>query len=288
MIRDKGKALIKKRLKPSFYVGKIVSYLILTLLGVIIIFPFLFALSTSFTSADNIYDFQWIPQPIDIGNYVQFFSENNVFQALGLTFAYVIPVVFVGTFMSMLAAYAFARINFKGSKIAYYGILATVVVPSIITLVPSYILFTNVYHWTGTPLPIIIPGMFGGALTMFFLAQYFKTLPKELEEAAQIDGMSRVGIFLKIIIPLSIPAIITQIILSFNGCYNDYLGPLLYLGGNEELYTIQLLVASIQTASSKPYTLMMAAAITALIPTFILYIFCQKYFVEGIAMTGLK
>jgi len=287
MIRNKEKA-IKKRLKPSFYVGKFFSYLILSLLGIIIIFPFLFALSTSFTSSDNIYNFQWIPQPIDVGNYVQFFSENNVFQALGLTFAYVIPVVFVGTFMSMLAAYAFARIKFKGSKIAYYAILATVVVPSIITLVPSYILFTNVYHWTGTPLPLIIPGMFGGALTMFFLTQYFKTLPKELEEAAQIDGMSRVGIFLKIIIPLSIPAIITQIILSFNGCYNDYLGPLLYLGGNEELYTIQLLVASIQTASSKPYTLMMAAAITALIPTFILYIFCQKYFVEGIAMTGLK
>ena len=278
----------KKRHAPLWYAGKIVAYGILIITGILYILPFLFAVSTSFTSPQNIYEFKWIPSPIDIGNYAKFFDENNVLRAFLNTILYISPPILVGVFCSSLAAYAFARIEFRGKKIVFYALLATMIIPSIITMVPSYVLFTNFYHWNGTPLPLIIPGMFGFPMTMFFLHQYFKTLPKELEEAAQIDGMSRIGIYFKIILPLSTPAIITQIILSFNGCYNDYLGPLLYLGSNPELFTVQLVVAGTQTPLNSPYTLMMAAAITALIPTVLLYIFFQKYFVDGISMTGLK
>ena len=166
--------------------------------------------------------------------------------------------------------------------------LATMVIPGIITIVPSFLLFQDFYHWDNTPLPLIIPGMFGSAMTMFFLYQYFRTLPKELEEAAQIDGMSRFGIFFKIILPLSFPAIITQVILSFNGCYNDYMGPLLYVNSVPSMKTMQLLIVGTQSARGSPYPLMMAASIVGLVPTLLLYVLCQKYFVEGIAMTGLK
>ncbi|MCF0107399.1 MAG: carbohydrate ABC transporter permease [Bacilli bacterium] len=282
---------VKKKRKVSWYIGKVIAYGILIFAACLFILPFLYALATSFTSKANIYEFSWIPNPIDIGNYVQFFTEKNFFKAFFLTIAYVAPPILVGVFCSALAGYAFARINFKGKNIVFYIMLSTLVIPGIITMTPSYILFNNVYDWGGTPLPIIIPGMFGSAMTMFFLNQYFKTLPKELEEAATIDGMSRLGVFFKIIIPLSLPALITQTILSFNGAYNDYLGPLLYLGGHEELYTVQLLVAGMQTSGTgggTQYTLMMAASIVALLPMLILYIFCQKYFVEGIAMTGIK
>ncbi|HHT67469.1 MAG TPA: carbohydrate ABC transporter permease [Erysipelotrichaceae bacterium] len=279
----------KKKRTPQWYIGKIVAYGVLVITGILYLIPFLFALSTSFTSPANIYqDFQWIPKPIDLVNYSKFFSEHDIVRAFINTILYVSPPILVGVMASALAAYAFARINFKGKNIVFYCLLATIVIPGVITMVPSYVLFTNFYRWTGTPLPIIIPGMFGSAMTMFFLNQFFKTLPKELEEAAEIDGMSKIGIFFKIILPLSVPAFITQIILSFNGCYNDYLGPLLYLGSSPKLWTVQLVVASTQTALYSPYTLMMAAAITALLPTLILYIFCQKYFIEGIAMTGLK
>lgn len=273
----------------KWYIGKIVAYGFLIFTGILYLVPFLFALSTSFTKPANIYgEFHWIPQPIDVGNYVKFFSEHNILNAFKNTILFISPPILVGVLASALAAYAFARIDFKGKNVVFYGLLATIVIPGVITMVPSYVLFAKYYHWAGTPLPIIIPGMFGSAMTMFFLNQFFKTLPKELEEAAEIDGMSKFGIFLKIILPLSIPAFITQIILSFNGCYNDYLGPLMYLGATPKLFTVQLVVQSVQTTQVHPYTLMMAAAITALIPTLVLYIFCQKYFVEGIAMTGLK
>lgn len=286
--RERRNTIRKKKHSAKWYIGKVVAYGILIITAFIYIVPFVFALSTSFTTPEGIFDFKWFPQPIDIGNYAKFFKENNVMRAFLNTILYISPPILVGVFASALAGYAFARIEFKGKKIVFYTLLATMVIPGIITMVPSYVLFTNFYHWNGTPLPIIVPGMFGSAMTMFFLHQYFKTLPKELEEAAQIDGMSYFGIFFKIILPLSAPAIITQIILSFNGCYNDYLGPLLYLGSNPNLFTVQLVVAGTQTPLNSPYTLMMAAAVTALIPTLVLYIFFQKYFVDGISMTGLK
>ena len=278
----------KKKYSWKFILSKVAIYTILILFALITVIPFLFAFVTSFTEPNNIVDFKWIPSPIDIGNYVKLFSENNVMQAFANTFLYIIPPVFVGAFCSALFAYATARIRFKGHKFVFYLIIMTMFIPGIIILMPSYTLFVNFYHWFETALPIIIPGMFGSAGVMFYLHQYFSSLPRELEEAAEIDGMSRFGIFTKIIIPLSIPALLTQIILSFNGAYNDYMTPLLYVGSKKELWTVQLMVNNLSTAHSTQYTLLMAGAMTALVPTLILYIFCQRFFVDGIAMSGIK
>lgn len=281
-LNKKTKVNIKDRL------FKIIAYTILITFFMIFVVPFIFALITSFTSPINIFDFSWIPNPIDIANYTKLFSEHQVVRALINTFLYIIPPVFVGIFTSAMAAYAFAKLRFKGKNVVFYMLLSTMVIPGVITMIPSYVLFTNIYGWNGTPLPLIVPGMFGSALTMFFFRQYFLTLPKELEEAAQIDGMHRFGIFTKIILPLSKPVIITQIILSLNGAYNDYLSPLLYVGNEPKLYTIQLLISGLQTSQNSPYTLMMAGAMVALLPTLILFVFAQKYFIEGIVTTGLK
>ena len=278
----------KKKYSWKLILSKIAIYAILVLFAFITIIPFLFALVTSFTEPNNIINFQWIPSPIDVGNYVKLFSENNVLQAFGNTFAYIIPPVFVGAFCSALCAYATARIRFRGHKFVFYLIVMTMFIPGIIILMPSYTLFVNFYHWFETALPIIIPGMFGSAGVMFYLHQYFSSLPRELEEAAEIDGMSRFGIFAKIIIPLSVPALLTQIILSFNGAYNDYMTPLLYVGSKKELWTVQIMVNNLSSAHSTQYTLLMAGAMTALIPTLVLYIFCQRFFVDGIAMSGIK
>lgn len=263
-------------------------YIILIIFALIFILPFIVAFSTSFTSPNNVIDFKWIPQPIDVGNYVKLFSENDVWRAIGNTLLYIIPPVFIGTFFSATAAYALARIKFKGRKAIFYTIVSTIFIPGIIILMPSYTLFINFYHWGSTPWPLIIPGLFGSASTMFFLYQYFQTLPKELEEAAEIDGMTRFGTFMKIILPVSFPAILTQIILSFNGMYNDYMTPLLYVGTSPKLFTIQLLVNSLSTAQNVQYTLLMAGAMIALLPTLLLFVFCQKFFVQGITMNGIK
>ena len=283
----------KKKRKASYYVGKVAAYSILVLMAVIFVFPFIYALGVSFNDPTSA-TFDWtFHGTIDIGSYYKFFTESEasgipVWRAFLNTILYVTPPILVGVLCSAMAAYGFARIDFKGKNIVFYVLLATMVIPSIITMVPSFLLFQDFYHWDNTPLPIIVPGMFGSAMTMFFLYQYFRTLPKELEEAAEIDGMSKFGVFFKIILPLSTPAIITQIILSFNGCYNDYMGPLLYVNSEPSMRTIQLLIAATQSSNGSPYPLMMAASIIGLIPTLLLYLFCQKYFVEGIAMTGMK
>lgn len=293
MTRKEERVVVKKKMKPGYYVGKTIAYTILVLTSLIFIFPFLYALGVSFNNPD-VAAFDWIPRNgIDIGAYYKFFNESAingipVWRAFCNTLLYVTPPIVVGVLCSALAAYAFARIQFRGKNLVFALLLSTMVIPGIITMVPSFLLFQDFYKWDNTPLPLIIPGMFGSAMTMFFLYQYFKTLPKELEEAAQIDGMTKVGVFFKIILPISFPAIITQVILSFNGCYNDYMGPLLYVNSVPSLKTIQLLVAGTQTAQGSPYPLMMAASIIALIPTLVLYVLCQKYFVEGIAMTGMK
>ncbi len=284
----------KKQFKATYYIGKFFAYLTLLLTSLFFIFPFLYALGVSFNDPTSA-SFEWLlpRETIDIGSYYKFFVESEangipVWRAFLNTILYVSPPILVGVFCSALAAYSFARINFKGKNIVFYGLLTTMVIPGIVTMVPSFLLFQDFYKWDNTPLPLIVPGMFGSAMTMLFLYQYFRTLPKELEEAAQIDGMSRFGIFFKIILPLSFPAIITQIILSFNGAYNDYMGPLLYVNSVPSMKTMQLLIVSTQTSMGSPYPLMMAASIIGLIPTLLLYIFAQKYFVEGVTMTGIK
>ena len=277
-----------RRLKTGKLIYKVIVYTILSIFALIFILPFLIALSASFTSPKNIFNFKLIPNPVDIGNYVKLFSENDVGRAILNTFLYIIPPVFVGLFFSTTSAYALARIKFHGRKVLFYIILSTMVIPGVIILMPSYSLFVNFYHWYGTPLPIIIPGLFGSAGVMFYLYQYFQTLPKELEEAAEIDGLSRFGILIRIIIPVSLPALITQLILSFNGAYNDYMTPLLYVGTNPKLYTIQLLVNSLSTAQNTQHTLLMAGAMASLLPTLLLYVLCQKFFIRGVATTGIK
>ncbi len=269
---------------------KAVVYAILIAFAFIFFMPFLFALSTSFTSEYGIYEkgYNWLWHELDFTNYERLFAEYNIFGSFANSIMYIIPPIFLGVFTSAMAAYGFARLKFIGGNVMFFILLSTVVLPGVITMIPSYILYASVYKWANTPLPIIVPGIFGSAMTMFFIRQFFMTLPKELEDAARIDGMNWWGIFMKIGMPLAKPVIITQIILSFNGAYNDYLGPLLYVGTVDKYKTLQLVLSSISTARVKPFTLMMAGAMVSLVPTFVLYMIAQKAFIEGIVMTGIK
>lgn len=281
--------------KGRYIAGKIASYTVLILFAAVIVLPFLIAIITSFTPEISIVEngFQWYTGVLDIGYYKRLLtteSYGNIFQCLLNTVLYIVPQLFVGTFCSALCAYAFARMKFRGKNVMFYLMLATMVIPGIIITFPSYLLFVQVYKVTEwfPQFAIVVPGMFGSVGCMFFLKQYFSTLPKELEEAAQIDGMGRFQMFIKIILPLSTPAIITQLLLGFNGAYNDYLVPLLYVGGNPQMYTIQLFVQGLSTSMNQSYPLLMAGGILALIPSLIVYLAGQKYFVEGIVMTGIK
>ncbi len=290
-----GAPIIKVKRKTSYYVMKVLSYAVLILFGIIILVPFFIAIVSSLTPYDKLLSdgFSFTSGVIDLEYYMEVLvvQENgNIYQCFLNTMSYILPQVFCGTFLSALSAYAFARIDFKGKNAVFFLMLSTMVIPGIITTFPSYLLFTQVYKvqdWWKT-FPIVVPGMVGSVGCMFFLRQYFATLPRDLEEAAEMDGMGRFGMFLKIILPLSVPAIITQLLLGFNGCYNDYLGPLLYVGGDSSLYTVQLYVRGLSTSRNSNDSLLMAGGIIALLPTLILYLAGQKFFVEGIVMTGIK
>lgn len=290
-----GAIVVPKKRNYAYWIFKVLSYLCLIAFGVIIIIPFLMAIITSLTPQNFIMEngFKWSTGVIDLEYYIKLLTTNeygNIYQCFLNTILYIAPPIIVGTFCSALSAYAFARINFKGKKVVFYLLLSTMVIPGIITTFSSYMLFVDIYKvndWF--PLfPIIVPGMFGAVGTMFFLKQYFETLPKDLEEAAEMDGMSRFGMFIKVILPLSVPAIITQLLLGFNGAYNDYLGPLLYIGGKPSLFTMQLYVNGLSTSRNVSYPLLMSGALLALLPTLVLYLSGQKFFVEGIVMTGIK
>lgn len=285
----------KNRIKMKLFLKKFIVYLMLSIISLMIFIPFLFALSVSFSQPLAIYNtpYKWIPDPITFSNYAELFNGvrfngRSLLNGFVNTISYITAPILVGVFTSAMAGYAFARINFKFRNVIFMLMISTMMIPGIITLVPSYIMWANVYKLAGTPWPLIIPGLFGAVMTMFFLKQFFSTLPKELEEAATIDGMNRFGIFLRIILPLSKAALITQVVLSFNGAYNDYLGPLLYVGSTPKLQTLQLMLSNLQTSFSRPYTIMMAGAVTALLPTLTLFVVVQRYFIEGIVTSGLK
>lgn len=278
----------KRRKKRQTIIDKSITYILLTIGALIMAIPFLWMLSTSLKTEGVVFAIppKWIPDEIMWSNYKQAIEQAGLLEGFINTFKIIIPTVTIGIFSCSLAAYGFAQLKFPGRDKLFMVLLATMMIPGIVTMIPSYVLFMKL-GWIDTYKPLMIPAMFGGAACVFFLRQYFKTLPRELIEAAKLDGLSDFGIFMKIAVPLSKPAIATQAIFGFLGGYNDYMGPLIYLNSPEK-FTIQLKLATFNGAYSSQWTLIMAGSVLALIPTLLLFFFAQKYFVEGIVMTGLK
>ena len=194
-----------------------IRYAVLFVVSLLILLPFVYLLSSSFKTAQEINLSNFFPKHWTGENYKAVFEETVILRSFLNTFAYIIPPVLVGVFMSALAAYGFARLDFPGSKVIFSCMMATLVIPNINIMIPSYVMFANFYKWVGTPLPVMIPAMCGSTVMMFFFLNYIRMLPKDYEEAAILDGMSRGGIFITIVFPLVKPAVITQILLCFIG-----------------------------------------------------------------------
>lgn len=250
--------------------------------------PFVVTFFVSVKTGSDVYSTNIFPKKFYWANYLYVLQETTIIKAFFNTILYLIPPLGVGVIASAMAAYALSRLDFKGRDLIFSVLFATVMIPGIVTLVPSYVMFSNVYNWVNTPLPLIIPGMFGGVMVMFYLRQFMMGLPKELEEAALIDGMNRGGIFFTIILPLCKPALIAQVVLSFSGFYNDLMGPLMYINTKPEYYTVQLVVNTLNSEYGAKQERLLAACFLALVPTFALFACAQKYFIEGIAVTGIK
>ncbi|MBQ7408443.1 MAG: carbohydrate ABC transporter permease [Clostridia bacterium] len=280
----------KRKIKRILY--KIFLYAMLVLGGFIFLLPFLWMLSTSFKEYKEIFTvpISWIPKTWTLKNYEELFAASeyvNLWIGFRNTIIMVVPSTIVGVLTAALAAFSFAKIQFPGRDKIFFGFVATMAIPGIITMIPSYMLY-NKLHWTNTWLPLMVPGMFGGASAIFFTRQFMLGIPSSLEEAAKVDGMGWWGIFWKIEVPLSMPVLITNFMFGFLGGYNDYTGPMLYLTGKMELKTLQQMISMLNDTAGTKWGVQMAGACIATLPTLFLYLFAQRYFVEGISFSGVK
>jgi len=264
-------------------------YLALLAMSFIFLVPFLWMVSTSLKESSEIFQFppQWIPNPIVWSNYVEAMTFAPFHRFFANSFIIAILSMIGEVFTGALVAYGFAKLEFKGRNVLFIIVLATMMLPGEVTMIPVFIMFSSI-GWVDTFLPLIVPSYFGGgAFFIFMLRQFFLGIPNELEEAARMDGCNTFQIFYRIVLPLSKPALAVVAIFSFHGKWNDFLGPLIYLNSMEN-YTVQLGLAMFQGMFQTEWSLLMAASIVALLPVLIIFFVFQKYFIEGIKLTGVK
>ena len=265
------------------------TYVTLLLLGILVILPFFWMLSTSLKQADDVFLFppKWIPDPIVWSNYPRALSKVP-FPIFFKNTLIVTVFAIVGTLLSAsLAAYSFARIRWPGRDAVFFIVLMTLMLPYQVTLIPQFIIFREL-GWIDTLLPLIVPWFFGGgAFNIFLLRQFFITIPEELDDAARIDGCSYLGIYWRIIIPMSKPVLAAVAIFAFQAHWNEFLLPLIYIHSRDR-YTLALGLRLFQEQYWVDWSGLMAASTVVMLPVLIIFYFAQRYFIQGIVFTGVK
>jgi len=268
--------------------GRLLLHAVLLITGFLTILPFLWMLSTSLKSEGTVFIYppKWSPDPIVWENYLEAWTFLPMGQAYVNSLKISLIVMAGSLFTSPLAGYTFAKLQFPGRNVLFVLLLATMMIPGQVTLVPSYILYSYI-SWIDTHLPLIVPPALGGAFGVFLMRQYYMTIPADLEDAAHIDGCNPWQTYLRIMVPLSGPPVSALAIFTFMGSWNDFLGPLVFLNSQAKV-TVPQMIASFQGRYSTNWSLLMAAASIALIPVLIIYISAQRYFIQGITLTGMK
>ena len=270
-------------------IKKTTIYFLLIVGGIIILLPFFWMISTSLKvpGRELVYPPEWIPRPVQWSNYYEAWTILPFTRWLGNTLLITIFSI-IGTVASVsLVAYSFARLRYPGRDILFLVCLATMMLPYQVVMIPIFILFRYL-GWIDTFKPLIIPPYFAvGAFFVFLMRQFYLTIPNELEDAAKIDGCGAFGIFWKIMLPLSRPALGIVAVFSFLGHWNDFLGPLIYLSSVEK-FTLALGLRFFQSQYNIQWNLLMAASIVVLLPCIAISFIAQKYYIQGIVITGIK
>lgn len=283
--------LYRSRASRHLEPGELIPLCFIT---VVIMIPFYMVFITAFKNSveANLINFTWWPtQGFSFDSFLEVFKVGdivglNMFRSLINSFVYTMIPLCVGLTMACLAAYAFAKLRFKNRQRMYRALLLTMMMPGCVTMATGYMMF-DWYHWTNSPLPLIIPGCFSGAGTVMFLREYFMGIPDSLLEAARMDGAGKWKCFRYIIVPMARPALITQFIMGFIGGFNDFMGPMIYLN-DPEGYTVQVAL-SFMSSMTGDKSVMASACVISVVPMIILYLVFQKYIVNGISMSsGLK
>jgi multiple sugar transport system permease protein len=262
-------------------------HLVLLPLALVMIVPLLWMVVTSLQTLDETrhYPPTLVPSSFEAQNYTDVLHSTPFVHWFVNTLIVTVVVVIANLLFCSLAGYAFARIKFFGREIAFVVILATLMVPFQVVIIPTFLIVRSM-HLIDTLGALIVPNL-ASAFGIFMLRQFFRTLPIELEEAARIDGASRLGILFKIVLPLSGPALATLAVITFLWTWNDFLWPLITIY-NPDNMTLQLGLATFQGAHQTNTNLLMAANVMSLLPVLLLFFVAQRYFIRGIATTGLK
>ncbi|MDQ6692886.1 MAG: carbohydrate ABC transporter permease [Chloroflexota bacterium] len=270
--------------------GLIPIYLLMVVIAALIVLPLVWMLSTSFKPQSQWFTsgtIEWVPRTFTLENYQKLF--NNPATPIGNWFFNSVFIALVSTALVLtvdsLAAYAYARMEFPGRKFLFGFMLMTLFLPGMMFLVPNFLTIASL-HLLNSWIGVVLPGI-AGVFGVFFLRQFFESIPLELEEAAAIDGANRFQIFFMVVLPLAKPALATLGILTFLGSWNDFLWPLLVLR-DPHLQTLPPGLRTLQGAYSSQYGLMLAGAVIVAVPVLIIYIALQRYIVQSVASTGLK
>lgn len=273
--------------KTNHAITMVIIYVVLIIVTALMLIPFLWMLSASLKMNKDVFTFpiQWIPDNPRWKNYVDIWTKIPLLTFVKNSAKLTIIVTLLQLFTSSFAAYAFAKMNFRGKNVLFLGYIATIAVPWQAYMVPQFMMM-RAWHLNNTHLAIICLQAFS-AFGVFLMKQFYEGVPTELCEAARIDGLTEYGIWFRIMLPLSKPALSTLTIFTFVSTWNDFLGPLIYLT-RTEMKTIQIGLRMFISQYSAEYGLIMAASVIALIPVLIVFLALQKYFVQGVASTGLK
>ncbi len=257
-------------------------------LGLVFLLPFYWLVSTALKPDNQIFAMPpvWVPHPAMWQNFpkavrgIPFLLYT--FNTLRICLLNVCGTVLA----SSLVAYSLAKIPWKGRNLLFYSLIATMILPAQVTMVPTFMIFKWL-GWIGTILPLTVPPFFGGAFSIFLLRQFFMTLPNDLSDAARLDGCSELGIYWRILMPLAKPALVTVGLFAFVGSWNDFLGPLLYLN-DERTYTLSIGLQKFVSQHGAEWGKLMAASSLMALPIVVIFFFAQRTFIRGVALTGSK
>ena len=274
--------------KISIFLQRILIYFILFVFVLSFLLPFLFLFTGSFKTTSELFTvpFRWLPEHWTLNNYREVFTTIPFWRYLKNRLL-IVCFTIVGSIVSnSVISYGFARLRWPGRDKVFMVVIATMILPYQVTLIPLYLMFTKM-HWNGTFLPLTVPCFFGNAAYIFLMRQFLVGIPKEYTESARIDGATEIQIFLKLIMPMSKPVIATVAIMSFMKAWNDFLWPLVFLG-DDRLYTLSLAASMLRSKLEPNWELLLALGVMMVMPVLVLFFFMQKYFIEGITLGGIK
>ncbi len=274
-----------QRVRTGELLGATLLYLALTAVGMLVLLPFIVMFLTSLMPRSAILSRDFTPELFTLQNYVDVFQVIPFGRFYLNSIIVTVSTVSLQILIASLAAFAFARLRFRGRNTFFLLYLATLMIPFQVTMIPNFIVVTRVLNWFNTYQALILPNVFS-VFSVFFLRQYFMGLPLDLDEAARMDGAGSLRIWAQIIMPLSGPVLATLAIFNFQAVWNDFLWPLV-ITNKDAMRTIPVGLSSLQGQFSTEWHLLMAGSVIALLPVLVIYIIGQQWFVRGITLSGM-